>query len=172
VGWLGSILILWPFPWDNNYLDENEATIREIVALRARGEGLTLSENEISKIAQQDINTQKRALWYEWLLRIVTVLSALLSAALYLLRANSRWLACLAVTSFVYLGLWMRPALGVNSFLRPLVAHGSAVLKHGSYSQILEFVFLDVSLPSLHVFTIAFLAWVFVRTSNARNASS
>lgn len=171
VGWLGSVVILWPLPWNNQYLDENRATIREIVVLKSKQQGQNLSDNEISRLTQENIDIQKRTLWSRWLLRLLAVLVAISSAILYLLRAKNQWLGCIAATSLLYLGFWIEPIANANSLL-PIVVHGSAVFNKGTFTGILEFVFLDVVLPGLHALAIPFLVWAIVTTGKAQKASA
>jgi hypothetical protein len=169
-GWLIYASTLTDFPrQEAAYLEENRATVREMVVANAARTGKKLSAQETASEVEKEIAKGKQAAWRDWTVRAVAILLGVASVVLHVVRGG-RALWFVGVTSALFVGLWLGQLASASDGIAAGYARfAAAVFSTGTLSQQLGFAVFNVVLPVL--FAVAAIVFIGVALRTARKQS-
>jgi len=159
LGWALSIYSLYPLPTKGvEYLDQNRATLHDIVVAEARSKGQQLSGSEIAVAVENRSRLETTRIWERWLVRVATVVLGAVCVSFYLLQPRNGWLWAVIAASTLFLGVWTWPYVTTgDSIVDSYRSFASGVIALGSWRLLGEFLLFNAVLPTVHAVAVVAL---------------
>lgn len=161
LGWILSVYSLYPLPLrDIEYLDQNRATLQEIIVAEAKNQGRRLSDSEIAAAVENQSKLERTRIWARWLVRAIVVILGTVSVLFYVSQLSSRWLWGVIATSIAFLASWIWPYVTTgDSIVASYSSFALGVIASGSSRLATEFLLFNAILPILHSIALVALLW-------------